>query len=442
MSYTISEKLSIKQLLAFSLPAVFMFIFKSIYTIVDGIFVARFVSADALAALNIVVPVIFLFIAISMMFGTGGSALVGYYLGRGKKASANRAFTLITLFAFCLMTVLTILALIFDKEICTFLGADTTLLPYARDYFFILILFSPFNVLQTIFECFFVTANRPSLGFILNVIGGCLNIVFDYIFILHCELGISGAAYATVLSWVLTSIVGLIFFTRNKAGLTFQKPYLHFSILWKSMFNGLSEMIGQLSQAVTTFIFNILMMKFFGSVGVAAIGVALYCNFLMMSAFFGFSIGIAPIISYHFGAKNTEYLKETIKKLFFVVSCASVVVYFVCFFASPFIVSVFFKSGTEVYEVSQYGLSIYSLSFLFMGINIFASALFTALNNGFISGILAFYRTFLFLVITILVFSHFWQGEGLWYAVPVAEFLSILVVLYFTKTLKRQYKIL
>ena len=442
MAYAISEKLNTKQLILFALPTICMLVFMSFYTIVDGIFVARYVSSDALASLNITFPLLAFLIAVSMMFGSGGSAFVAHRMGMKRQITANRSFTLIVLSVFLFSVAFSGVSLFFIEEICIWLGASEKLLPYAVDYLFVLMLFAPFCTMQWVFQCFLVTASKPNIGFVLTLFGGCLNIIFDYLFIVTFNMGIAGAAYATAISWVVPCIGALGYFIFNKNGLTFKKPHFHFIILGKSMYNGSSEMIGQLAQALITILFNLLMMKYLGENGVAAITAALYCEYLMISAIFGFSIGIAPIISYHYGAKNINYLKKTIKKSFLMVFIASCTLYLVCVFGSPYIVGIFFKEGTEVYNIAKSGLVIFSLSFLFMGTNIFASALFTALGNGLVSGILAFSRTFLFLVTNILIFSYFWEADGIWYAVPVSEFMAILVFLYYTKLLRTQYELL
>ena len=442
MSHAISDKLSTKQLFIFALPTIFMMIFMSFYTIVDGIFVARYVSSDALAGLNIAYPLLWFLVATSMMFGTGGSAFVAHRMGMNKRIVANRSFTLIVVSVFLFSIVFSVGSLFFIEEICILLGANEVLLPYAVDYLYVLMLFAPLNAMQWVFQCFLVTASKPQLGFIFTFIGGCLNIIFDYVFIVIFEMGIAGAAYATVLSWLVPCIGALIYFLYNKEGLTFAKPHFHPIILGKTMFNGSSEMIGQLAQACTTILLNLLMMKYLGANGVAAITAALYCQYLMISAVFGFSVGIAPVISYHYGAKNTEYLKKTVRKSFLVVFIASILIYALCVFGSPYIVAIFFKEGSEVYTIAKHGLVVFSLAFLFMGTNVFASALFTALGNGLVSGILAFSRTFGFLVVNIFVFSYFWGAEGLWYAIPAAEFMAIFVVLYYAKLLRKGYGLL
>lgn len=442
MSYVISDKLNTKQLIIFALPTIFMFIFMSFYTIIDGIFVARYVSSDALAGLNIVYPLFNFLVAFSLMFGSGGSAFISHRMGMNRQLTANRSFSLIVLSVFLFSLVFSIFSLLYIEEFCVLLGANEVLLPYALDYLFILLIFAPVNALQIIFQCFLVTASKPNLGFYFTLIGGCLNIIFDYVFIVSFEMGIAGAAYATVISWFVPCFGALTYFLLNKTGLTFARPRFHPVVLGRCMFNGSSEMVGQLSLACTTIIFNLLMMKYLGIDGVAAITVALYCSYLMGATIFGFSVGIAPVISYHYGAKNLDYLKGVVKKSFLIVILTSISMYIVCVFASPYIVGIFLQEGTEVYAIARSGLVIFSIAFLFDGTNVFGGALFTALGNGLVSGIIAFCGTFLFLILNMYTFSYFWGAEGLWYAVPVAEIMTVCVLLYYTKLLKTKYGLL
>lgn len=442
MSYVISDKLNTKQLLLFALPTIFMFVFMAFYSVVDGIFVARYVSSDALAGLNIAYPLFNFLVAVSLMFGTGGSAFIAHRMGMNRQLTANRSFTLIVLSVFLFSLIFSFVSLLYIEEICGLLGANEELLPYALDYLFILLVFSPINALQVIFQCFLVTASKPNLGFYFTFIGGSLNIIFDYLFIVILEMGVSGAAYATAISWFVPCFGALTYFLFNKKGLTFARPRFHPNVLGRCMMNGSSEMVGQLSLSCTTIIFNILMMKYLGINGVAAITVALYCSYLMGATIMGFSVGIAPVISYHYGAKNLDYLKEIIRKSFIIVFLTAITIYTVCVFASPYIVGIFLQEGTEVYAIARSGLIIFSIAFLFDGTNIFGGALFTALGNGLVSGIIAFCGTFLFLVINMFTFSHFWGAEGLWYAVPAAEIMTACVLLYCTKILRVKYGVL
>lgn len=441
MSYSISKKMSLKELLIFSFPSVITVVFMSFYTIVDGFFIARYVGSDALSGLNIAYPCYGVVIAAAIMFGTGGSAYVSHQMGQGKTLLANQSFTFILLMVICFSLLVSCITYPFINEICVLLGAEESLLGYAHDYLLILMIFCVLGVLQFFFTCFLVTASQPKLSFWLSLFAGIINIFLDYLFIVIFKWGIKGAAYATIIGCAVPSLGGLIFFLMNKKGLTYAFPNCSWEVIIKTLGNGSSEMVANLSISFSTILINRAMMKYLGSDGVAAFTAALYCDYLMISAFFGFAVGIAPHISYHFGAKNILYLKNCIKKCLLFVSISSVFVFLLFLVLKNTIVSIFFQQGTHVFFVAETGLFFFAFSFLFKGINLYGSALFTALGNGKISAFLAFMRTFVFILINIYVLSFFWQETGLWFAIPLAEAMAVFVFLFCKRILRKEYQL-
>lgn len=436
MSQSISKEFSFGQLLKFAFPSIIMMIFLSLYTIIDGFFVSRFVGTDALSAVNIVYPVVSITVAIGIMFATGGSAIVAMRLGEGRRKIANENFTSIIIVATGISIVFCILGLLFINPIVRLLGAKGDLVILSVQYLQILLLFAPMSVLQMLFQSFFVTAGKPALGLVLTIIAGISNMVLDYAFIVPVGLGIRGAALATAIGYCIPAIGGLIFFLRNRNGLCFVRPKFDLRMIGNSCLNGSSEMITNLSNSVITLLFNILMMKFAGSDGVAAITIILYTQFLMTSLFMGYSIGVAPILSYNFGANNKVYLKKLFRMCFIFVIGTSVLVFFTSFFSSGIIAGVFAPVGSAVYLLAGKGLRIFSFSFFFAGVNIFASALYTALSNGRISALISFSRTFLFTVIGIFLMVRFLQMDGLWLAIPFSELVTIIVVCFILRIKK------
>lgn len=447
MKINISEELPLSRLLLFSLPTVVSVVFMSVYTIVDGIFIARFVGSDALSGLNIAYPCYGLLIAIATMFGTGGSAYVAHKLGQKKNAAARRAFSFLFWVLVFFSASAAFVSFFCIEEICLLLGADRKLLGYAADYLSVLMAWNFLGVLQFFFLCFFVTVNKPKLGLWLSVWGGIANMVLDYVFIVEWKMGISGAAYATMIGCAVPALGGIVFFLSPKRELCLTLPFFsRSSALWaallKSMSNGSSEMISQVSVAFSSILINRAMMDHIGSDGVAAYSAALYCDYLVMSAFFGFSVGIAPHISYHFGANHREYLKSAVRKCLFFVFGSSLLALAVFLVLLPFIAEFFFPKTGTVYEVALFGLFIFGFSFLFKGINIFASALFTALGSGKISAVLAFSRTFVFIQLNIYVLAYFGGVTGIWLALPCAELMALFVFLYYCRELRRYYQVL
>lgn len=435
----ISTEFTFKGLLRYTFPSIIMMMFTSMYTIVDGLFIARFINTNALSAVNIVFPVLTLFGAVGFMLASGGSALTGALLGQKENIEANRSFSLITIVALSFAIIGSICAYIFAEPLVIFLGADEILLPYCLLYLRTFLPFVPAFMLQFLFQSFFITEGKPTLGLVVTIGAGIFNIIFDYIFIVPLQMGIAGAALATGLGACIPAIVGLIFFFRNKHGLHFTIPSTRFWVIRQTCSNGSSEMVTQLSGGLTTLIFNLLMMQYAGSDGVAAITAILYANFLMIALFLGFSMGVAPVISYHFGAQNTAYLRKIQKICFTFIIIVSFIVFFVSFFGSPLIADAFAQKSSYVNELVRYGMKLFSFAFLFSGINIFASAHFTALSDGKTSAFLSFSRTFVFILLGIFIMTKLFQMNGLWVAIPFAEFMtSILVLIVYIRKTKKE----
>jgi putative MATE family efflux protein len=289
------------------------------YQCVDGLFVSNFVDTNGLGAINIVYPFIFLGLGISLMIGTGGSALIGKALGEKNYKEANSIFTLIVVFALLISIVTGILGTIFIEDILLFLGATGNYYEMGKLYLQIHFYFIIFYYLQNMFQIFFVTAGRPKLGLVITLIGGITNIVLDYVLLVVFDFGIEGAAIATGISYIIPSLIGLYYFTFNKKSiLKFSTFRIKMSTLRKTMVNGSSEMLSNIANSVTTFLFNYQFFRYYSYTGVDSITIVLYFQFLVSSMMFGFSMGVSPVISYKFGEGNKDELKQ-IKKNSFII---------------------------------------------------------------------------------------------------------------------------
>lgn len=436
----LAQKFNTFSIIKFALPTIIMMLFMGVYTIVDTIFVARFVDTNALSAINIVCPVINIIVGLGTMLATGGSAVVAKKMGSGKNNEARSNLTLIILAGVVIGMLVTTFGLLFIDEIIWGLGASETLFPYCKDYITILLVFATANIMQVLVQALFVTAGKPSLGFILAIFAGIANIVFDYVFIVLLQMGIKGAAIGTSIGYMIPTVAGIVFFLHKKGELFFGKPTMDFSALFHSCSNGVSEMISQLSTAVTTFLFNISIMRLLGEDGVAAITIIIYSQFLLTTLYIGFSMGVAPIISYNHGGQNTEQLKKIFKTCLYFIATISVVVFLFSFFAGKSIVQIFAGNNQNVFDITKLGFIIFSFSFLFCGFNIFASALFTSLSNGKVSAIISFLRTFGFILIALLILPQFLQVTGIWLAVPIAEFLTLNLTIWLIYRHRKEYQ--
>ena len=440
MSGSISREFHFGSLLRFALPTIVMMIFMSLYTIVDGFFVSYFLGTNALSSINIVWPLLNVVVAVAIMLATGGSAVVARQLGEGDPDGARRSFTLITLAAVAAGLALAVFGAVFLDPIIRFFGASEVLFPYCRDYLGTLIVLAPINILQMLFQVFFVAAGRPQLGLGLTVGSGVLNAVLDYVLIVPAGLGIRGAAIATAAGWFIPSLVGLVFFARSKGELRFARPKWDGPMLLQTCFNGSSEMVVNLSNGVTTLLFNLILIRYAGEDGVAAITIIMYLQFLFLGLYQGFSNGIAPIISYNYGSGNTKQLKRIFRISIAFLVVSSLVLVAAAELMSGGLVGVFAPAGSAANALALRGFGLYAVNFLFAGINIFCSALFTALSNGRVSAAISFLRTFVFLVAGLLLLPGVWGEIGIWLAVPVAELLTLVFSVLFFVHGRKEYQ--
>lgn len=435
----LAKNFNASSLIKFAFPSIIMMLFMGLYTVVDTIFVARFVNTNALSSINIVCPIINIIVGLGTMLATGGSAIVAKKMGDKKIDEARSNFTLIVITGIVVGLVIVFVGLLFVDKIIWTLGASQLLFPYCKDYLTIQLIFAVFNIMQVLYQNLFVTAGKPTLGLILCVAAGLANIVFDYIFIVWLQMGIKGAALGTGIGYTIPTFVGTLFFLTNKSELHFCKPKMDRVVLLKSCSNGMSEMISQLSTAVTTFLFNAAMMKLLGEDGVAAITVIIYAGFLLTTFYIGFSMGVAPILSYNYGSKNIKQLKKVVHICFCFIITISIFVFLCCLMAGENIAAIFVKNNKNVFEITKMGFTIFSFSFLFSGVNIFTSALFTAFSNGTVSAVISFLRTLGFIMILLLVLPKFLNVAGVWLAIPIAELLTFILAIYFIWRYNKYY---
>lgn len=440
MDNNIAKDFTFFSLIKFAFPNIVMMVFLSMYVIVDGIFVSRFVGTTALSAVNMIYPLVSIQMAICIMFASGGSAIIAKKFGEKKEKEARQNFSLIVLVVVLIGILFAIFGNVFIEEILHILGVSNAQYELCRSYAVIILMFAPAFFLQTAFQTFFVTAGKPTIGLICTIAAGISNIVFDYLFIVVCNMGIAGAAWGTGIGYCIPAVCGLIFFTFYKKGtLNFTKPKIDMKVLIKACTNGSSEMVTNLSNAVTTFIFNYSFMKYYGVDGVAAITIVLYFQYVFTAIYFGFSMGIAPIISYKYGAKDNIQLKKIFKSSIVFLIITAVVVYSLSnIFLYPAL-SVFTKPDTNVFKITLDGFKIVSIGYLFMSINIYSSTLFTAFSDGMTSAIISFSRTFVFLVGAVLILPIFLEKMGVWISMPVAEILGLFVSIIFLVSMKSKY---
>ena len=429
---TFDQKFNTRKLIKFSIPSILMMMVLSMYQCIDGLFVSNFVDTNGLGAINIVYPFIFIGLGISLMISTGGSALIGKALGEKKIKEANSIFSFLIVVAVGIAILTGVFGTVFIDEILQFLGATENYYDMAKLYLQIHFYFIVFYYLQNMFQIFFVTAGRPKLGFLGTLGGGITNILLDYLFIVVFNLGIEGAAIATGISFLAPSLIGMYCFVFDqKSLLRFTKFEIKISKLWKTIINGSSEMLSNIANSVTTFLFNYQFYKYYLDTGVDSITIVLYFQFLVSSMIFGFSTGVAPVISYKFGEGNIEELHKIKKCSFKIFSTLSLV----CFLGSLVLIypvaHIFSGGSVEVYKLTVENYFYFAFSLLFMGVSIFASSYFTAIGDGVSSLIISTLRTLIFLSVSLIVLPFIFGETGLWISTSVAEFIGAIVAILF-----------
>ena len=418
-----------------------MMVVMSLYTVVDGIFVARLVGTDAFSAVNIVYPLLSMVIALGTMLGAGTAALVAKKLGEGRQREANENLSFIVLVASIAGAVISAVTWLFLDSIMYALGANEAIFAYCRDYAFPLLFFLPASILQLAFQNLFVANGKPTVGLIVTVIGGLANVVLDYVFIALCDMGIAGAAWATGIGFCIPAVYGLGYFTcKRTASLYFVKPSADWKALLKSVTNGSSEMVSALSTSVTTFLFNITMMRFAGPEGVAAIAILLYLDFVLVALNLGYSLGVAPLFSFNYGRKNEPGLRKLFRISVGFCACTGGAVTVGTMVFAGELAAIFTPRGSAVHTMSEFGLRVFAAGYLFKGFSIFASALFTAFSNGAVSALLSFMRTLVFLVASLLGLTALFGVDGVWFASPLAEALAFILSLAMVRIYRPVYR--
>lgn len=441
MKISLSEHFDYKKLIKFTIPTIIMMIFTSIYGVVDGLFISNIVGSDAFASVNLIMPFIMILGTLGFMIGTGGSALVSKTLGEGDKEKANQIFSMLIYFLLVAGLILSILGFVFIEPIAKLLGADSTTLANCVVYGRVLLVaLIPF-LLQNSFQSFLVVAEKPTMGLIISIIAGITNMILDFLFIYVFKMGVFGVAFATGISQLVGGVIPFVYFARkNPTQLKLVKAKIDKKALFQSCTNGSSEMLTNVSTSLVNMLYNMQLMKLVGADGVVAYGIIMYISFIFSGTYIGYSIGIAPIVGYHYGSDNKEELKNLFKKSLILIGIVSVTMTLLAELLSRPLASIFVNYDKNLLNMTTTAIRLFSLSYFISGFNIFASAFFTALNDGFVSALISFMRTLVFQLIMIIVLPMLFKLNGVWLAVVVAEVLALLVSVIYLKVNQKKYE--
>ncbi len=432
------KPVTLKNILKFAVPTIVMTVFMSFYTMVDGLFVSNLIGTDALSAINLTAPVIQLVTAISTMLASGGSAVIMKKMGEQKTHEAREDFTFLILVNAAVGIVMCAAGYLAMEHIFAGMDLSAGVEGYCVDYLSRYLVFTVPILLMNNFTLYLIASEKASLSLACSVTGGILNMVLDYVFIAGFGMGIGGAAVATGLGYSVTAVVGLFVFSRKKSLLHFKKPVYRWKVLVKAAANGCSEMAAALVTGIITMMFNWTMLRFVGEDGVAAVTIIMYVLMFASSLYTGYSYGVAPMISFYYGEQNREKLKKLAAVSLKVIAVIAVLTVAASFLLTKPLVSIFVRPDNPVYDLAVTGNRLCTIALFFIGFNIFASGMFTALSNGIVSAVLAFSRSFVFMAAAMLVLPLFLGVNGIWLATPAAELMALsLSVFMFLKYRKR-----
>lgn len=423
------------------MPSIVMMVFTSIYGVVDGLFVSNFVGDTAFAAINLIMPFNTILGGVGFMLGSGGSALVAKVLGEQKREQADGYFTMMIWVSVIVGVVLTAVGIAVMKPVSLLLGATEGMLPYCVLYGVVTMGFTVPFMLQYAFQSFLIAAEKPNLGLWATVAAGVTNMVLDALFIAVFKWGVVGAALATGLSQCVGALIPLIYFLRpNTSLLKLVKTKLEIKPILKACANGSSEMVSNATSAVIGILYNFQLLKYAGENGVASYGVLMYVQFVFAAIFIGYSMGSAPVISYHYGAGNHVELKNLLKKsniLMFITGAAMVAA---AQLLAVSLAKLFVGYNPELFDMTVRALRISTISFIIVGFNIFASSFFTALNDGGVSAAISFMRTFIFKMAAILILPILFKLDGIWLADVTAEIFAFVISIVFLIKKRKKYQ--
>ncbi len=445
MKIQLSDHFTYKKLLRFVMSPVLMMAFLSIYGVIDGLFISNFVGEKPFAAVNLIYPVIMILGSVGFMLGTGGTAIVSRLLGEGDRVRANKYFSLFICATAVSGVIFAAVGEALMGYIPKWLKATEDTYADCQLYGRILLAAMPFFMLQNVFQAFFTTAQKPMLGFIVTAAAGCSNIVLDGVLVGACGTGVAGAAIATCASQVVGAVLPVFYFaSKNSSLLRLGKPQFKFKVLLNACANGSSEFVSNVSSSVVSMVFNYQLLKLFANsdnaeYGVAAYGVLMYVNFIFIAVFIGYAIGTAPIIGYNYGAGNKEELKNIFKKSMVIMAVLGVIMTALALGLARPVSMLFVRNNPELLDITVNAFYICSFLFLFAGFSIFASSMFTAFGNGFISAFISFMRTIVYQISAVLVLPIFLGVTGVWLSTIISDVLAMLTAIIFIILKRKKY---
>lgn len=440
MAIQLSDHFTYRKLFRFCFPSIIMMVFTSIYGVVDGLFVSNIVGKTPFAAINLIMPFLMILGGFGFMIGTGGSALVAKTLGESRRTDANRYFSMLIALTIICGILLSVVGIVFIRPISYLLGATEAMIEDCVVYGRIILLFNIAFMLQNTFQAFLTTAEKPKLGLYITVAAGLTNMALDALFIAGFHWGVAGAALATGISQCVGGVLPFFYFLRpNSSLLRLVRTGLEGKALLNACVNGSSELMSNISGSLVSMLYNFQLLKYAGENGVAAYGVLMYVQFIFIAVFIGYTIGTAPVISYHYGADHHAELRNIRRKSYVIMGTAGIAMMLLSQLLAHPMAEVFVGYDSELLEMTTHAFRLFSFAFILAGANIFTSSFFTALNNGGISAAISFLRTLVFQMLSVLLLPLLLGLDGIWWAITVTEVFAFLISMIFLVVKKNKY---
>lgn len=412
----------------------------SLYTMVDGIFVGRGVGSVALAAVNISMPFVNFIFAISILFSVGASTVISMYLGEGKKEKANKTFSLVICTLIFLSAIILILSYLNLNKIAIFLGANTATLGYVTSYLKVIMFFNGFFMVAYCLEVLCKTDGFPSLSITAVIIAALTNVILDYIFVIKLGMGVQGAALATGLSQVMSSLIFIAHFLSKRSTLKFAKLELNFKEIKRVVSIGLPDSLTELATAVVIIIFNQSILKYIGENGVVAYSVITYVSTLVIMTIIGINQGMQPLSSFHYGKKEYDSVKKLLKMSLSAIAAVSVFSFLASFIFANSIVGIFISSSdTTVFNFAVHAFRIYSISFLLVGFNILIAGFCASLEKLAYATTISISRGLIVISICLFTLTHFFGANGIWIATTISEAICLILSVLSLKNVLSTY---
>jgi putative MATE family efflux protein len=417
---------TVQMILQFSIPSIIAMVLTSLITIVDGYFIGNYIGKEGIAAVNLGLPILYVYLGVGIMISVGGIAIAGMEFGAGNIKKSNNVFNQTVMTTMLVSVVLSLLVLVLFKPIMDVINMDVRVATCFENYYYIMIIAYPMMIINATLGMFIRGEGKPQLFMLINILTVLSNILLDYLFIRWFGYGIKGIAIASLISLLIGFTSMVIFFLKRSTVYKFHRFKFEKDVLRSTILNGSSEFIGQMSMSLSMFAYNWVIMRTVGVSGVAAFTIVGYVAYIFGMVIIGFGQGASPLISFSYGAKEIELSKTIRKRTNLFVFCSGLAVMIILSIVSEWYSNVFI-SNESVTTLVRSGLSIFMFSFLFSGVNTITTFYFTSIGKAKESAIISSSRGLVVLLICIFTLPSLFGMTGVWLVAPVTEAFTILI---------------